>query len=52
MTRGTANNTDARRSVYARIAAAVGRAWTEARLTDRSLMALRTELSRHAGAGS
>lgn len=44
--------TTAKRSVYARLTAAVGRAWTEARLTDRRLMELRTELSRHAGTSS
>ena len=47
MTRGT--TATARRSVYARLSAAVSRAWTDARLTDRKLMELRTELSRHAG---
>jgi hypothetical protein len=42
----------ARRSTFARLTAAVGRAWTDARLTDRRLMELRTELSRHAGTTS
>ena len=36
----------------ARLSAAVGRAWTDARLADRRLMELRTDLTRHAGAGS
>jgi hypothetical protein len=42
----------ARRSTIARLSAAVGRAWTDARLADRRLMELRTDLARHAGAGS
>jgi hypothetical protein len=52
MTRGMAATSTARRSTFARFTAAVGRAWTDARLTDRRLMELRTDLSRHAGAGS
>jgi hypothetical protein len=33
----------------ARLAAAVRRSWTEARYTDRRLMEIRTNLTRHVG---
>jgi hypothetical protein len=36
-------------SKVARLTQAVRRSWTEARLTDRHLMELRTNLSRHSG---
>ena len=36
-------------SKVARLTAAVRRTWTEARYTDRQLMAMRTDLSRHSG---
>lgn len=36
-------------SKVARLAAAVRRNWTEARVADRQLMAMRTSLSRHVG---
>jgi hypothetical protein len=38
-----------RTAKVARLAGALRRNWTQARLTDRELMALRTNLSRHAG---
>jgi hypothetical protein len=53
MTTGLTTTTSTPRpSTVARLSAAVGRAWTDARIADRQLMELRTELSRHAGAGS
>jgi hypothetical protein len=52
MTTGMGTTSTARRSTVARLSAAVGRAWTDARLADRRLMELRTDLTRHAGAGS
>jgi hypothetical protein len=52
MTMGKATASTTRRSTVARLSAAVGRAWTDARLADRRLMELRTDLTRHAGAGS
>jgi hypothetical protein len=36
-------------SKVARLTAALGRAWQSARLADRQLMEIRTNLSRHAG---
>jgi hypothetical protein len=52
MTTRMATSRTARRSTVARLSAAVGRAWTDARLADRELLELRTWLSRHAGAGA
>jgi hypothetical protein len=47
-----ATTSTALRSTVARVSTAVSRAWADARLADRRLMELRTDLSRHAGAGS
>lgn len=52
MTTRMSTRSMARRSTLARLSAAVGRAWTDARLADRHLMELRTELARHAGTTS
>jgi len=43
--RATASST----TKVARLTDAVRKSWTQARLTDRELMALRTDLSRHSG---
>jgi hypothetical protein len=52
MTTGLTTTSTLLPSTVARLSAAVARAWTDARLADRQLMELRTELTRHAGAGS
>ena len=38
-----------RTSKVAQLSAVLGKAWTDARLADRRLMEIRTELSRHSG---
>jgi hypothetical protein len=45
----TPASSNARASRIARLAAVVRKNWTEARYTDRRLMEMRTNLSRHAG---
>jgi hypothetical protein len=42
-------STHPRTSKLARLTTAVRKSWTEARYTDRELMEMRTNLSRHAG---
>jgi len=50
MTSRTATTSFAPRTgKVARFSAALGKAWTDARLADRRLMEIRTDLSRHAG---
>jgi len=50
MTSRTATTSSARRTrKAARLSAALGKAWTDARLADRRLMEIRTDLSRHSG---
>jgi hypothetical protein len=42
-------STQSRNSKIARLGAAVRKTWTEARYTDRRLMEMRTNLTRHVG---
>jgi hypothetical protein len=42
-------STSSRPQKVARMTEALRKSWTQARLTDRELMSLRTSLSRHAG---
>ena len=48
-TRTTTTSSARRTSKVAQLSAVLGKAWTDARLADRRLMEIRTELSRHAG---
>jgi len=47
--RTTTASTTERTSKVSQVSAALGRAWTKARLADQTLMELRTNLSRHSG---
>ena len=47
--RATTASTTERTSKVSRVSAALGSAWTKARLADQTLMELRTNLSRHSG---
>ncbi len=47
--RTRASSASRRPAKAARMSQAIRKSWTQARLTDRELMALRTNLSRHSG---
>ncbi|HEY2877277.1 hypothetical protein [Nocardioides sp.] len=49
MSHATSDTSHRSTSKVARLTTAVRKSWTEARYTDRQLMALRTNLSRHSG---
>lgn len=49
MSHATSHTSHRSASKVARLTTAVRKTWTEARSTDRELMALRTNLSRHSG---
>jgi hypothetical protein len=49
MSRITRASSASRSAKIARASKAIRKSWTQSRLIDRELMALRTDLSRHAG---
>lgn len=51
MQRITRASSTSRHAKIARMSQALRKSWTQARLVDRELMALRTDLSRNAGWG-